>query len=154
MGVDPAQIITMVQKAFLDILLALTTDLSPLKACRVNLSSKCSHPLRGKKKKERKREVRLWMWMGNERGGDRVSRHGGCSAGWDPTKSFCGATNQSAICESELVTCVCRRTAAKCSRCWRRIKEWAKAPTGVGPESVLLLIHLNSLFGLFNEHSR
>lgn len=85
-----------------------------------------------------------------------MRRQRGCTAGLGPTNSFCGATNQSVLCESESATCVCHETAASAHSVGARSKWIAvqvNTPTGADLESILLLIHLSSLFSLFNEHS-
>lgn len=84
-----------------------------------------------------------------------MRRQRGCTAGLGPTNSFCGATNQSVLRESESTTCVCHGTAASARSAGARSK-WiavqANTPTGADLESVLLLIYLSSWFSLFNEH--
>ena len=68
---------------------------------------------------------------------------------------FVGATNQSVLCESESTTCVCNETAASAHSVGTRSKWIAvqvNTPTGADLESILLLIHLSSLFSLFNKH--
>lgn len=84
-----------------------------------------------------------------------MRRRRGCVAGLGPTNSFCGATNQSVLCDSQSTTCVCHGTAASAHRVGAQSKWIAKqvnTPTGADLESISLLIHLSSLFSLFNEH--
>lgn len=86
-----------------------------------------------------------------------MRRQQGCAAGIGPTHSFCGATNQSVLFESESTVGVCNETAASAHCVGARLKWIAvvvNAPTGADLENVLLLIHSSSLFSLFNERLR
>lgn len=86
-----------------------------------------------------------------------MRRQRGCTAGIGPISSFCGATNQSVLCESESTICVCSETAASAHSVGVRSKWIAvqvNTPTGADLENILLLIHLSSLFSLFNEYMR
>lgn len=55
-----------------------------------------------------------------------MRRQRGCTAGLSPANSFCGATNQSVLCESESPTCVCHGTAASAHSAGARSK-WIAA---------------------------
>lgn len=91
--------------------------------------------------------------MENESESDRMRWQKGCTAGISPTNSFCGATNQSVLRESESTTCVCNETAesAHGAGAWSKwIAVQGNTPTGAD----LLLIHLSSLFSLFNKDLR